>query len=146
MYTTEQEKCWHCSYDDKRDLLADLPDSCLNLNTNVTSNCDLAEKEHLVADQPNSGAKLKIRHLKKQIAMKHARVTRRLILSGAINMKEELPEAVVDGKLTGNQIRMLKRVAAARPRVALFKWVRLSSGALSAKTLSNKSHRTLGFD
>ena len=58
----EQEKRGLCPYDDKRYLLADLPESRPNLNTHAYGHRDLAAEEHLVADQPEPGAKLIIRH------------------------------------------------------------------------------------
>ena len=45
----EQEKRGLCAYDDKRYLLADLPDSCPNPNTHAYGHCDLAAEEHLIA-------------------------------------------------------------------------------------------------
>ena len=48
----EPEKRGLCPYDDKRYLLADLPDGRPNPNTHAYGHCDLAAKEHLVADQP----------------------------------------------------------------------------------------------
>ena len=51
----EQEKCGLCPYDDKLDLLADLPDGRPNQNTYAYGHYDLAAKEYLVADQPEHG-------------------------------------------------------------------------------------------
>ena len=62
VYTMEQEKRGLCPYDDKRYLLADMPDGRPNPNTHAYGNCDLAAEEHLVADQPKPGAELIIRH------------------------------------------------------------------------------------
>ena len=84
VYTVEQEMRGLCPYDNKRYLLADLPDSRPNPNTHAYGHCDLAAEEHLVADQPELGAELIIRHSEKRSARRHARVTRRLELAGAI--------------------------------------------------------------
>ena len=62
-YTIKHEKRGLCPYNDKRYLLADLPDGRPNPNTNDYGNRDLAAEEYLVADQPEPGAKLIIRHL-----------------------------------------------------------------------------------
>ena len=50
----EQEKRGLCPYDDKRYLIADLPDGRPNPNTHAYGHRDLAAEEHLVADQPES--------------------------------------------------------------------------------------------
>ena len=46
----KQEKRGFCSYDDKRYLLADLPDGRPNPNTHAYNHRDLAAEQHLVAD------------------------------------------------------------------------------------------------
>ena len=46
VYTMEQQKRGLCPYDDKRYLLADLPDGRLNLNTHVYGHCYLAAEEN----------------------------------------------------------------------------------------------------
>ena len=50
IFTMEQEKRGLCPYDDKRYLLADLPDGRPNPNTHAYGHCDLAAEEHLMAD------------------------------------------------------------------------------------------------
>ena len=70
----EQEKRGLCPYDDKRYLLADLADGRPNPNTHAYGHYDLAAEEHLVADQPEPGAELIIRHPEERFARKHARV------------------------------------------------------------------------
>ena len=87
VYTMEQEKRGLCHYDDKRYLLADLPDGRPNPNTHAYGHRDLAAEEHLVADQPEPGAELIIRHPEERFARRHARITRRLELAGAIEME-----------------------------------------------------------
>ena len=119
-YTMEQKTRELCPYDDKRYLLADLPDGRPNPNTHAYGHSDLVAEEHLVADQPEPGAELIIRHPKEQFARRHARVTRRLELAGAIKMEEELPDGVADGELHGDQLLMAERVAAARPGGAIY--------------------------
>ena len=64
----EQEKRRLCPYEDKRYLLADLPDGCPNPNIHAYGDRDLAAEEHLVADQPEPGAKLIIWHLDERFA------------------------------------------------------------------------------
>ena len=46
VYTMKQEKRGLCPYDDKRYLLADLPDGRPNPNTHAYGHCDLAAEEH----------------------------------------------------------------------------------------------------
>ena len=115
----EQEKRGLCPYDDKRYLLADLPDGRPNPNTRAYGHCDLAAEEHLVADQPEPGAELIIRHFEERFARRHDRVTRRLELVGAMEMGEELPDGDADGELYGDKLLMAERVAAVRPGGAI---------------------------
>ena len=74
----EQEKCGLCPYDDKRYLLADMPDGKPNPNTHAYGHCDLLSDEILVADHPESGAELVINHVEKRFKSLHARVMRRI--------------------------------------------------------------------
>ena len=61
VYTMEQEKRGLYPNDEKRYLLADLPDSPPNPNTHAYVHRDLELEEHLEADQPEPGAELIIR-------------------------------------------------------------------------------------
>ena len=115
----EQEKRGLCPYDDKRYLLADLPDGCPNPNTHAYGHRDLAAEENLVADQPGPGAELIIRHPEERYDRRHARVTRRLELAGIMSMEEELPDGDADGELHGDQLLVAERVTAARPGGAI---------------------------
>ena len=54
-----------------------------------------------------------------RLARRHARVTRRLELAGAIEMEKELIDGDDDGVLHGDQLLMAERVAAARPGAAI---------------------------
>ena len=102
VYTMEQEKRGFCPYDDKRYLLADLPDGRPNPNTHAYGHRDFAAEEHLVVDQPEPGAELIIRYTEERFARRHACVTRRLELAGAIQMEEEFPDGEADGELHGD--------------------------------------------
>ena len=116
----EQEKRGLCPYDNKRYLLADLPDGRPNPNTHAYGHRDLAAEEHLLADQPEPGAELIIRHREERFVRRRARVTRRLELAGAMEMEEEeLPDGDADGELHGDQLLDTDRVAAARPGGAI---------------------------
>ena len=84
----EQEKRGLCPYDDRRYMLADLPNGRQNPNTHAFGNYDLASEEHLMADQPEPGAELIIRHPEERFARRHARVTKRLELAGAMEMED----------------------------------------------------------
>ena len=110
----EQEKRGLCAYDDKRYLIADLADGRANPNTHAYGHRDLAVEEHLVADQPEPGAELIIWHTEEQFSRRHARVTRRHVLAGAMKIAEELPDGDADGELHGDQLLMAERVVSAR--------------------------------
>ena len=71
-----EEKRKLCPYDDKRYLLADLPDGRPNPNTHAYGHRDLAAEEHLVADQPEPGAELIIRHPAERFAQALAEIGR----------------------------------------------------------------------
>ena len=71
----EQEKRGLYPYDDKRYLLADLPDGTPNPNTHAYGHCDLVAEEHLVSDLPEPGAELIIQLREERFGRKHARVT-----------------------------------------------------------------------
>ena len=114
VYTMELAKRGLCPYDDKRYLLAYLPDCCSNQNTHAYCHRDLASKEHLVGDQLKPGAELIIRHSEERFARRHACVTRRFELAGAIEIKQELSNNNADGELHGDQLLMAERDAHAR--------------------------------
>ena len=88
VYAIEQNHRGLCPYDNKRYLLADLPDERTNSNTNPYGHCDLAAKEHVMADQPKPCAEFIIRQSEKRFARKHARVTMRLDLAGAMEIEK----------------------------------------------------------
>ena len=117
----KHEKPGLCQYDDKRYLLADLPDGRPNPNTYANGHRDLAGEKHLVADQQEPGAELIIRHPEERFSRRHDRVTRRLELAGAMKMEEELSDGNADNELYGDQLLMAERVAAARPGGAIKK-------------------------
>ena len=108
-----------CAYDDKRYLLADLLDNRPNPNTHAYCHCSLAAKEHLMAEQPETGAELIIRHPEERFVRRHARVVKRLELAGAIKMEKELPDGEADGEHHGDQLLITERVAAVRPGCAI---------------------------
>ena len=91
-----------------------MPDGRLNPNTNSYGHRDLAAEEHLVADQPEPGAEIIIRHSEERFNRKNARFTRRFKLAGAMEIEKELPDCDADGEIHGDQLLMAERVAAAR--------------------------------
>ena len=120
VYTMEQEKRGLSPYDDKRYLLADLPDGRPNPNTNAYGHRFLAAEKQLVADHPEPGAELIIWHREERFGRRRARVTRHLELAGAMEIEEEeLPDSDADGELHGDQLLVAERVAAARPGGAI---------------------------
>ena len=48
----EQDKRRLCPYEEKRHLLAHLPDGRPNLNTHAEGHCDLAAEEYVVTEKP----------------------------------------------------------------------------------------------
>ena len=115
----EHEKHKLCTYDDKRYLLADLPDGRPNPNTLAYCHQYLAAKEHLVDDQLEPGAELIIRNLKERFTSKHASVTRRLELAGVMDMEEKLPHGEAECELHSDQLLVAERVASAQPGCAI---------------------------
>ena len=103
-------------------MLADLPDGRPNLNTHAYGHRDLVAEEHLVADQPEPGAELIIRHPEERFARRHARVTKRLDFPGVIEMENELPDGNADGELHDDQLLMAERELL-RDLVAQSEWV-----------------------
>ena len=99
MNSLEQKKRGLCPYDDKRYLLADLPDGSPNPNTHAYGHKDLADEEEFEADMPDvPGSDLIIEHRERRFLQKHARVAKKLrALPGdqetdsAAEEKEEIP-------------------------------------------------------
>ena len=87
----EQEKRRLCQLDDKRYLLDNLPDGRPNPNTHAYGQRELAAEEHLVADLPEPGAILIIRHFEERFAQRHTSVTTRLEIAGIMDMEWQLP-------------------------------------------------------
>ena len=115
-YKSKQRKL--CPYNDKRYLLANLPDGRPKLNTHSYCHRDLTAEKHLVADQLKPGAKLIIRHRTKRFARIHARVTRRLEFAGKMEILKKLLNGDADGKLLNEQLLIIEQMAAARPNGA----------------------------
>ena len=72
-----------------------------------------------MVDQPESGAKLIIRHPEERFARRRARVTRRLKFGSAMEIDKELSDGDADGELNGDQLLIADWVAAARPSGAI---------------------------
>ena len=115
LYTMEQEKRGLYPYDDKRYLLAGVPDGRPNPNIHAYGHRDLAAEEHLVADQPEPGAEVIIWHPDERFNRSQARVTRRFKLAGSMEMDRKLPDCDADGRLHVDEHLMAERLASARP-------------------------------
>ena len=73
----------------------------------------------MVADHPDPGAELLIKHAEKRFNSCHARVTRRLKLSNVMDMVEELPYVDAEGERIGDQLLLAAQEAAGRPGGAI---------------------------
>ena len=79
MYSLEQEKRGLCPYDDKRYLLANLPDGSPNPHTHAYGHKELAWEELLYADMPAvSGTDLIVEHQERRYTQRHQRVVKKL--------------------------------------------------------------------
>ena len=99
-------------------------------------------KKHLLADQPEPGAKLIIWHPKRRISRRRSRVTMRLNLAGAMELDEEHPNGNSEGELHGDQLVVAEQVTASRP-VGAIQWVTSLSESLRATTSCAQSRRQL---
>ena len=124
MYSLEQKKRGLCPYDDKRYLLADLPDGSPNPYTHAYGHKDLADEEEFEADMPDApGSDLIIEHRERRFFQKHARVAKKLsALPGhhgdqETDSAEEEEEIPGDVALSTGDWDKAAKVAAARPGV-----------------------------
>ena len=93
MYSLEQEKRGLCPYDDKRYLLANLPDGSPNPKTHADGHKDLAMEERYVADMPAApGTDLIIEHQEQRFKLNHERVVKKLRAMPQAEGVEEQPE------------------------------------------------------
>ena len=117
MYSLEQEKRGLCPYDDKRYLLANLPDGSPKPNTNAYGHKDLASEERFVPDMPAApGTDLIIDHQKRRFIQSHERVVKKLRAMLEAEGVEQQPEKV-EFEIPDNLDEWEKaaREAAARP-------------------------------
>ena len=119
MYSIENEQRELGPYDNKRYLLATLPDGRPNPNINAYCHRDLAANNHIMADQPEPDATLIIRNPEDRLAWRHALVSRRLKLAAAIKMEQKLPDGDADCQLNGHQLLVAERVTFARQNSAI---------------------------
>ena len=79
MYSLEQEKRGLCPYDDKRYLLANIPDGSPNPHTHAYGHKDLGWEERFVADMPAvPGTDLIIENQERRYTQRHQRVVKKL--------------------------------------------------------------------
>ena len=81
-----------------RYLLADMLVGRPNPNTHAYNNRDLVSEENLVADHPEAGEKLFIRHVEERFKSSHGRVIKRLKRDNAMDTNEELPNGDADNE------------------------------------------------
>ena len=118
MYTLKQEKRGLCPYDDKRYLLADLPDGTPNPQTHAYGHKDLAAEVEFEADMPElPGTDIIIEHREERFKNKHARVAKKLrAMATDPELDEEELEIPGDLAEAGNW-EEAERAAAERPGV-----------------------------
>ena len=122
MYSFELEKRGLCPYDDKRYLLANLPDGSPNPNTHAYGHKDLVREERLVADMPATpGTDLIIEHQERRFIQSQKRVVKKL----RAMLQAEGAEAEQEPKGLELEIRdnldeweQVAREEAARPGIA----------------------------
>ena len=121
----EQVKRGLCPYDDKRYLLADLPDGSPNPYTHAYGHKDLAAEEHFEAVMPEApGTDLVVENRERRYIRKHAYVVKKLLaLPGHRGDQEEQEETEEPGEIPGDVALSTgdwdkaAQVAAARPGV-----------------------------
>ena len=125
MYSLEQKKRGLCPYDDKRYLLADLPDGSPNQNTHAYGQKDLAAEEHFEADMHDEpGSDLIIEHRERRFLQKHARVAKKLSALPGHHGDHETDSAEGEEKIPGDVALSngdwdkAAKMAAARPGVS----------------------------
>ena len=119
MYTLKQEKRGLCPYDDKRYLLADLPDGTPNPQTHAYGHYELAAEVEFEADMPElPGTDIIIEHREERFKNKHARVIKKLRAMAPDPEQDEDEELEIPGDLAeaGNW-EEAARAAAERPGV-----------------------------
>ena len=125
LYTLEQSKRGLCPYDDKRYLLADLPDGSPNPNTHAYGHKDLAAEEELVPEMPDGpGTELLIERREERFKRKHRRVVATMSARGRRDSngdeidddgQGDIPDGDQEGELRGADLERAERAAAARP-------------------------------
>ena len=111
----EQEKRGLCPYDDKRYLLADMPDGRPNPNTHAYGHRDILAEETLVADHSKPGAELVIKQVEKRFNCLHARVIRRI---QQYNEMEE-KQSDIEDEINCKNLLMAENQAVSRPGSAI---------------------------
>ena len=112
----EQEKRGLCPYNDKRYLLADMPNGQPNPNTHAYGHHDLVIEVNLFAYHPEPGAELVIRQMEERFKSWHARVIR-CLQNNNTNLEEKSDGRV--NELSNDQLLVAKRKADARPGGAI---------------------------
>ena len=126
LYTLSVEKRGLVPYDDKRVLLADLPDGTPNPRTHAFGHYSLADEIRVEQpDQPEAGNDLVIearaprvaRNLKfeARLERKHKLAVRRARALHPDEMNDDDPDLDSDVELTGDQLEAAQRAASARP-------------------------------
>ena len=119
MYSLEQEKRGLCPYDDKRYLLANLPDGSPNPNTHAYDHNELAEEEQFIADMPAApGTDLIIEHQERRFIQNHEKVVKKLrSMTQAEGVEEQPEELEMEIPDNLNEWEQAARKTAARPGV-----------------------------
>ena len=129
LYTLSMEKRGLVPYDDKRILLADLPDGTPNPNTHAFGHYAIADEIRVdQPDQPEAGNDLVIetrtprvsRNVKYEgrLERKHKLAVRRAHALRRDEINDDDPDLGSDDELTGDQLEAAQRAASARPGAA----------------------------
>jgi hypothetical protein len=128
VYSLDQTKRGLFPYDDKRYLLADLPDGSPNPNTHAYGHKDLAGEEHLVEHRPERpGDELVVERKENRFDRRHQLVLKKVAAQGRRDSNgenfddlvagEELPDGYEHGEIHGADLERAERAAAARQGV-----------------------------
>ena len=146
IYTMDVQKRGLVPYDDKRILLADLPDGQPNTDTHAFGHYSLEAMRMPESEQPPAGEKMVVvvrpsrnERYEAQLARKHAKVLKK---APALRF-DNFDDGDSDGELHGNLLLVAEQAAAARPGRAI-RMGDVIERIIAATTLSSLFRLPLG--